>query len=142
VVVLDIDEERRRISLGIKQLDKDPFSTWLATHDKGVIVKGIVREVDAKGAIVELDEGVEGYIRASDLSSDRVDDVRSVLKEGDEIEAKFMGVDRRNRSISLSIKAKDYEEEKAVISQYNSDASSVAKTSMGDLLKEQLDADK
>ena len=101
-----------------------------------------MREVDAKGAIVELDEGVEGYIRASDLSSDRVDDVRSVLKEGDEIEAKFMGVDRRNRSISLSIKAKDYEEEKAVISQYNSDASSVAKTSMGDLLKEQLDADK
>ena len=142
MVVLDIDEERRRISLGIKQLDKDPFSTWLATHDKGVIVKGSVREVDAKGAIVELDEGVEGYIRASDLSSDRVDDVRSVLKEGDEIEAKFMGVDRRNRSISLSIKAKDYEEEKAVISQYNSDASSVAKTSMGDLLKEQLDADK
>ena len=101
-----------------------------------------MREVDAKGAIVELDEGVEGYIRASDLSSDRVDDVRSVLKEGDEIEAKFMGVDRRNRSISLSIKVKDYEEEKAVISQYNSDASSVAKTSMGDLLKEQLDADK
>ena len=115
---------------------------WLATHDKGVIVKGIVREVDAKGAIVELDEGVEGYIRASDLSRERVDDVRSVLKEGDEIEAKFMGVDRRNRSISLSIKAKDYEEEKAVISQYNSDASSVAKTSMADLLKEQLDADK
>ena len=113
MVVLDIDEERCRISLGIKQLDKAPFSIWLATHDKGVIVKGIVREVDAKGAIVELDEGVEGYIRASDLSRERVDDVRSVLKEGDEIEAKFMGVDRRNRSISLSIKAKDYEEEKA-----------------------------
>ncbi|BAN69290.1 30S ribosomal protein S1 [endosymbiont of unidentified scaly snail isolate Monju] len=142
VVLAAVDPERERISLGIKQLDKDPFSTWLATHDKGAIVKGIVREVDAKGAIVELDEGVEGYIRASDLSRDRVEDARSVLKEGDEIEAKFMGVDRRNRSISLSIKAKDYEEEKALISQYNSDASSAGKTSMADLLKEQLDADK
>ena len=87
MVVLDIDEERRRISLGIKQLDKDPFSTWLATHDKGVIVKGIVREVDAKGAIVELDEGVEGYIRASDLSS--VDGFQNPRINGEGISQEF-----------------------------------------------------
>ena len=141
-VVLAVDPERERISLGIKQLDKDPFSTWLATHDKGSIVSGTVREVDAKGAIVDLDEGVEGYLRASDLSRDRVEDARSVLKEGDTVEAKFMGVDRKNRTISLSVKAKDYDEEKAVISQYNSDASSAGTTSMADLLKEQLQADK
>ncbi|HHI75806.1 MAG TPA: 30S ribosomal protein S1 [Gammaproteobacteria bacterium] len=141
-VVLAVDPERERISLGIKQLDKDPFSTWLATHEKGSIVKGVVSEVDAKGAVVDLDEGVEGYIRASDLSRDRVEDARSVLSVGDEVEAKFMGVDRKNRTISLSIKAKDYDEEKAVISQYNTDASSAGKTSMADLLKEQLDSDK
>ncbi len=141
-VVLAVDPERERISLGIKQLDKDPFSTWLATHDKGSIVTGTVREVDAKGAVIDLEEGVEGYLRASDLSRDRVEDARSVLKEGDGVEAKFMGVDRKNRTISLSVKAKDYDEEKAVISQYNSDASSAGMTSMADLLKEQLEADK
>ncbi len=141
-VVLAVDPERERISLGIKQLDKDPFSTWLATHDKGSIVTGTVREVDAKGAVIDLEEGVEGYLRASDLSRDRVEDARSVLKEGDSVEAKFMGVDRKNRTISLSVKAKDYDEEKAVISQYNSDASSAGTTSMADLLKEQLEADK
>jgi small subunit ribosomal protein S1 len=141
-VVLAVDPERERISLGIKQLDKDPFSTWLATHDKGSVVNGTVREVDAKGAVIDLEEGVEGYLRASDLSRDRVEDARSVLKEGDGVEAKFMGVDRKNRTISLSIKAKDYDEEKAVISQYNIDASSAGTTSMADLLKEQLEADK
>jgi len=141
-VVLAVDPERERISLGVKQLDKDPFSTWLATHDKGSIVTGTVREVDAKGAVIDLEEGVEGYLRASDLSRDRVEDARALLKEGESVEAKFMGVDRKNRTISLSIKAKDYDEEKAVISQYNSDASSAGTTSMADLLKEQLGADK
>jgi len=142
-VVLAVDPERERISLGIKQLDKDPFSTWLATHDKGSVVTGTVREVDAKGAVIDLgEEGVEGYLRASDLARDRVEDARSVLKEGESIEAKFMGVDRKNRTISLSVKAKDYDEEKAVISQYNSDASTAGTTSMADLLKEQLQADK
>ncbi|RMG35684.1 MAG: 30S ribosomal protein S1 [Gammaproteobacteria bacterium] len=140
-VVLGVDPERERISLGIKQLDKDPFSTWLATHEKGSVVKGVVSGVDAKGAVVDLDEGVEGYIRASDLSRDRVEDARSVLSVGDEVEAKFMGVDRKNRTISLSIKAKDYDEEKAAISAYNTDASSAGKTSMADLLKEQLEGD-
>ncbi len=141
-VVLGVDPERERISLGIKQLDKDPFSTWLATHEKGSIVKGKVHEVDAKGAVIDLEEGVEGYLRASDLSRDRVEDARSVLKEGDEVEAKFMGVDRKNRTISLSVKAKDYDEEKAAISAYNTDASSAGMTSMADLLKEQLEGDK
>ncbi len=141
-VVLAVDPERERISLGIKQLDKDPFSTWLATHDKGSVVSGTVREVDAKGAVIDLEEGVEGYLRASDLSRDRVEDARSVLKEGDTVEAKFMGVDRKNRTISLSIKAKDYDEEKAVISQYNTDAKSAGTTSMADLLREQLENDK
>ena len=140
-VVLAVDPERERISLGIKQLDKDPFSTWLATHEKGSVVTGTVREVDAKGAVIDLEEGVEGYLRASDLSRDRVEDARSVLKEGESVEAKFMGVDRKNRTISLSVKAKDYDEEKAVISQYNSDASTAGTTSMADLLKEQLEAD-
>ena len=140
-VVLAVDPERERISLGIKQLDKDPFSTWLATHEKGSVVTGTVREVDAKGAVIDLEEGVEGYLRASDLSRDRVEDARSVLKEGESLEAKFMGVDRKNRTISLSVKAKDYDEEKAVISQYNSDASTAGTTSMADLLKEQLEAD-
>ena len=99
-------------------------------------------EVDAKGAVIGLEDGVEGYLRASDLSRDRVEDARSVLKEGDNVEAKFMGVDRKNRTLSLSIKAKDYEEEKAVISAYSSDSSNAGTTSMADLLKEQLDADK
>ena len=141
-VVLGVDPERERISLGIKQMDKDPFSTWMATHDKGSIVSGTVQEVDAKGAVIDLGDGVEGYLRASDLARDRVEDARSILKEGDTVEAKFMGVDRKNRTISLSIKAKDYDEEKAVISQYNTDASSAGTTSMADLLKEQLEADK
>jgi len=141
-VVLAVDPERERISLGVKQLDKDPFSTWLATHEKGSIVSGTVGEVDAKGAVIDLEEGVEGYLRASDLSRDRVEDARTLLKEGDSVEAKFMGVDRKNRTISLSVKAKDYDEEKAVISQYNSDSSSAGTTSMADLLKEQLEADK
>ena len=141
-VGLGVDPERERISLGIKQMDKDPFSTWMATHDKGSIVSGTVQEVDAKGAVIDLGDGVEGYLRASDLARDRVEDARSILKEGDTVEAKFMGVDRKNRTISLSIKAKDYDEEKAVISQYNTDASSAGTTSMADLLKEQLEADK
>ncbi len=101
-----------------------------------------MREVDAKGAVIDLEEGVEGYLRASDLSRDRVEDARSVLKEGDTVEAKFMGVDRKNRTISLSIKAKDYDEEKAVISQYNTDAKTAGTTSMADLLREQLESDK
>ncbi len=136
-VVLSVDPERERISLGVKQLDKDPFSTYLGKHSKGSIVKGVIKEVDAKGAVVELDEGIEGYLRASEISRDRVEDARSVLKEGDEIEAKFMGVDRKNRTITLSIKAKDYAEEQAAIQNYSREAASSA-TTLGDLLKQQM----
>ena len=139
-VVLAVDPERERISLGLKQMDSDPFGNFIAMNEKGSIVKGTVAEVDAKGAVVTLsDDGVEGYIRSSDLARDRVDDARSVLKEGDEIEAKFAGVDRKNRTISLSIKAKDFDDEKSAIAAYNSDAASAGTTSMADLLKEQMD---
>ena len=137
-VVLAVDPERERISLGIKQLDKDPFSTFLATHDKGGIVAGTVREVDAKGAVIELTDGVEGYLRASEISRDRVEDARSAIKEGEEITAKFTGVDRKNRVITLSIKAKDFDDEKAVLASYKAD-SSLGTSSLGDILKDQLE---
>jgi small subunit ribosomal protein S1 len=135
-VVLAVDPERERISLGVKQLDKDPFSAFLALHEKGSVVKGTVSEVDAKGATIQLGDGVEGYLRASELSRDRVEDARSVLKAGEEIEAKFIGVDRKNRTISLSVKAKDVDDEQAAIAGYSRD--SQRGTTLGDLLKEQM----
>lgn len=137
-VVLAVDPERERISLGVKQLDKDPFSSFLAANEKGSFVKGTVKEVDAKGAVIELTDGVEGYLRASELSRDRVEDARSILNEGDEVEAKFTGVDRKNRTISLSIKAKDEDEEKQVIAGYTGDAGASGGATLGDLLKEQM----
>ncbi|MES9981349.1 MAG: 30S ribosomal protein S1, partial [Candidatus Thiodiazotropha sp. 6PLUC5] len=106
-VVLSVDPERERISLGIKQLAQDPFSLFVAANEKGSFVRGTVTEVDAKGAVITLADGVEGYLRASELSRDRVEDARAMIKDGQEIEAKFIGVDRKNRTISLSIKAKD-----------------------------------
>ncbi len=135
-VVLAVDPERERISLGVKQLDKDPFSAFLAMHEKGGVVKGTVSEVDAKGATIQLGDGVEGYLRASELSRDRVEDARSVLKAGEEIEAKFIGVDRKNRTISLSVKAKDVDDEQAAIAGYSRD--SQRGTTLGDLIKEQM----
>jgi len=137
-VVLSVDPERERISLGIKQLEQDPFSSWLADHPKGTILKGTVREVDAKGALIDLGGGVEGYLRASDISRERVEDARQAVKVGDEVEAKFMAVDRKNRTISLSIKAKDAQEEAEVMDTYRS--SSAGTTTLGDLLKEQMDS--
>jgi small subunit ribosomal protein S1 len=135
-MVLSIDPERERISLGIKQLAKDPFSAYIAEHPKGSIVTGVVREVDAKGAIVDLGNGVDGQLRASELSRDRVEDARLLLKVGQEIEARFTGVDRKGRSISLSIKAKDIHEEQEAMQNYRTD--SPTGTSLGDLLKEQI----
>jgi small subunit ribosomal protein S1 len=137
-VVLAVDPERERISLGIKQLDKDPFSLYMATHDKGSVVRGTITDVDAKGATVELADGIEGYIRASDISRDRVEDARSALNVGDQVEAKFTGVDRKNRMLTLSIKAKDFEEEKATIASYSKESAAAGTSSLGDLLKEQL----
>jgi small subunit ribosomal protein S1 len=135
-MVLSIDPERERISLGIKQLAKDPFSAYIAEHPKGSVVKGLVREVDAKGAIIDLGNGVDGQLRASELSRDRVEDARLLLKVGDEVEARFTGVDRKGRSISLSIKAKDIHEEQEAMQNYRTD--SPTGTSLGDLLKEQI----
>ncbi len=135
-VILSIDSERERISLGIKQLDKDPFSAYLAEHPKGSIVKGVVTEVDAKGAQIDLG-GVEGYLRASELSRDRVEDARMFLKAGEEIEARFVGIDRKSRAISLSIKAKEAQEEAQAVQSYKKSDSSTG-TSLGDLLKEQI----
>jgi small subunit ribosomal protein S1 len=135
-MVLSIDPERERISLGIKQLAKDPFSAYIAEHPKGTIVKGVVREVDAKGAIIDLGNGVDGQLRASELSRDRVEDARLLLKVGEEVEARFTGVDRKGRSISLSIKQKDMQEEQEAMQNYRTD--SPTGTSLGDLLKEQI----
>ncbi len=138
-IVLSIDPERERISLGIKQLDRDPFSNFVAENPKGSIVKGTVTAVDAKAATVALvpEDGIEGTLRASELSRDRVEDARTVLKEGDEVEAKLIGVDRKTRTIMLSIKAKESDEEAAVMQDYS--AGEGATTSLGDLLKEQME---
>ena len=135
-VVLAVDPERERISLGVKQLDQDPFSTYVAANPKGSIVNGTVKEVDARGAVIELTEGVEAYIRVSELSRERVEDASTILKVGDALEAKFIGVDRKSRVINLSVKAKDVAEEAEVMQEYTDGGG--ATTSLGDLLKDQL----
>ncbi len=139
-VVLAVDAQRERISLGIKQLEKDPFSNFLAEHPKGSMIRGKVATVDAKGAMVDLGNGIEGYLRASELSRDRVEDARTVLKEGDDIEARFVGMDRKNRSISLSVKAKEIQEEAQAMEDYARNTSS-GTTTLGDLLKEHIGND-
>ena len=110
-VILSVDPERERISTGIKQLEDDPFSNYAAVNDKGSIVRGTVKEVDAKGAIIDLGNDIEATLKASEISRDRVEDARNVLKEGDEVEAKIISIDRKSRVISLSIKSKDVEDE-------------------------------
>jgi small subunit ribosomal protein S1 len=138
-VVLNIEPERERISLGVKQLDKDPMSQFLADHPKGSIVTGIVKEVDAKMATVELEDGVIGQLRASEISRDRVEDARTALKVGEEIEARFTGVDRKSRVLSLSIKAKEAHEEAQAIQTYKTESSQTSSSAtLGDLLKEQM----
>ena len=139
-VVLSVDPERERISLGVKQLEKDPFANFVAAHSKGSVVKGTVKEVDAKAAIIDLGDGVDGTLRASELSLDRIEDARTILNVGDEVEAKFMGVDRKSRAIMLSVKAKDSDDEAAMMQDYGS-AGSDAKTSLGDVLKQHLGND-
>jgi small subunit ribosomal protein S1 len=138
-MVLSIDPERERISLGIKQLAKDPFSAFIAENPKGSIIKGTVKEVDARGAVIDLGNGIDGQLRATEIGRDRIDDARAVLKVGDEVESKFIGVDRKTRTISLSIKAKEVHEEAEAVQSYRSDAPTTG-TSLGDLLKEQINA--
>merc|ERR1712072_434546 len=118
-VVLQVDPERERISLGVKQIEEDPFNQYLATNKKGTIVNGTVTAVDAKGVTVNLAEEVDGYIRVADLSRDRIEDATEVASVGDSIEAKFMGVDRKNRTVNLSVKAKDQADEKEAIDKVN-----------------------
>jgi small subunit ribosomal protein S1 len=137
-MVLSIDPERERISLGIKQLAKDPFSAYIADNPKGTVVRGVVKEVDARGAVIDLGNGIEGQLRSSELGRDRVEDARTVLKVGEEVEAKFTGVDRKSRTISLSIKAKEMHEEAEAVSSYRSESGASSGTSLGDLLKEQI----
>src|SRR5690348_12223547 len=140
-VVLAIDVERERISLGIKQLDGDPFSNYVATHDKGNVVTGTVKSLDAKGAVIALEGDVEGYLRASEVARDRVEDIRSHLKENDSVTAMIINIDRKNRSINLSIKAKDHAEEAEAMQRMSAEnqGASAGTTNLGALLKAKLD---
>ncbi|MCB2385722.1 MULTISPECIES: 30S ribosomal protein S1 [Thalassolituus] len=139
-VILSIDPERERISLGVKQLESDPFSEYVAENDKGTLITGKVISVDAKAAIIEIAPGVEGTLKASDISRDKVEDARNVLNEGDAVEAVITAVDRKNRAISLSVKAKDSAEDKAALKEQRAkaDAEMTGPTTIGDLIKEQL----
>lgn len=137
-VVLAVDPERERISLGVKQIDGDPFSNYVGEHGKGSIVKGTVVSIDAKGATIALDRDIEGYLRSSDISREKIEDARSILNEGDEVEAKIITIDRKSRKISLSIKAKDMAEEADAVQEYTRKSSASASTSLGDKLKEKL----
>ncbi len=138
-LVLSIDVERERISLGIKQLSGDPFSNFTASHDKGSLVKGVVKSVDAKGAVIDLGDDIEGYLRASEVSRDRVEDLRTHLNEGDAVEAVVLNIDRKNRGINLSIKARDAVEETAAMQRVASESpANAGTTSLGALLKAKL----
>jgi len=138
-VVLAIDVERERISLGIKQLEGDPFTNFIATHDKNSVVRGTVRSVDAKGAVVQLSDDIEGYLRASEAARERVEDLRTLLKEGDTLDAMIINVDRKSRSINLSIKAKDQAEQNEAMQKLQSESSaSSGTTNLGALLKAKL----
>jgi len=138
-VVLAIDVERERISLGIKQLEGDPFTNFIATHDKNSVVKGTVKSVDARGAVVQLSDEVEGYLRASEAARERVEDLRTLLKEGDILDIMIINVDRKSRSINLSIKAKDQaEQNEAMQKLQNESSASSGTTNLGALLKAKL----
>jgi small subunit ribosomal protein S1 len=140
-VVLSIDVERERISLGVKQMNGDPFNNFASAHDKGSIVTGTVKSVDAKGAVIDLGEDTEGYLRASEISPDRVEDARNVLKEGDSVTAVITNIDRKTRSIQLSIRAKDQAEAREAMANMKEDSQS-GTTNLGALLRAKLDQSK
>ncbi len=138
-MILAIDPERERISLGIKQMQNDPFSNYVAENDKGSIVKGVVISIDAKAATIKLADDVEAVLKASEISRDKVEDARNVLKEGDEVEAKIISVDRKTRSIGLSVKSKDVEDEKDTVRDHGKkEAEQSSPTTIGDLIKAQM----
>ncbi|ARU57505.1 30S ribosomal subunit protein S1 [Oleiphilus messinensis] len=138
-VILSVDPERERISLGIKQLERDPFAEYIQVNDKGAIVTGTVKSVDAKAAILELSEEVEAVLKASEISRDKVEDARNVLNEGEEVEAKIISVDRKNRVINLSVKSKDIDDEKQAMKDVkDKQVESAGPTTIGDLIKEQM----
>jgi small subunit ribosomal protein S1 len=138
-VVLAIDTDKERISLGIKQLEGDPYTTYVATHDKGSLVKGTVKSMDAKGAVIDLGDEIEGYLRASEVARDRVEDIRTHLKEGDSVEAMIINIDRKNRQINLSIKQKDAAEHADAMQKFAAEPST-GTTNLGALLKAKLDS--
>jgi small subunit ribosomal protein S1 len=138
-VILSVDSEKERISLGIKQQENDPFSEYVAANDRGTIVNGTVKSVEAKEAVIELAEGIDATLKASEISIDRIEDARNELKVGDSVEAKIVAVDRRNRSINLSIKAKDVADEKQAMREVREvDVPTDGPTTIGDLIKAQM----
>ncbi|MBT5489007.1 MAG: 30S ribosomal protein S1, partial [Halieaceae bacterium] len=138
-VILSIDPERERISLGIKQLEEDAFSLYVSDNDRGSLVTGKVTEVDAKGAVIKLSDEVDGYLKAADISFDRVDDARSELNVGDSVEAKVINVDRKSRALGLSIKAKDIDDEKEAVASLKEQDETSSPGTIGDLIKAQMD---
>ena len=134
--MLAVDPERERISLGIKQLEQDPFGQYMAANPKGSILTGTVREVDARGATIDLADGIEGYLRASDIAKERIEDATQHLKVGDSVEAKFIGMDRKGRTLQLSIRAKEEADLQDVLDEYQS--ASGGTTKLGALLREQM----
>jgi small subunit ribosomal protein S1 len=138
-VILSIDPERERISLGIKQLEEDAFSLYVSDNDRGSLVTGKVTEVDAKGAVIKLSDEVDGYLKAVDISFDRVDDARSELNVGDSVEAKVINVDRKSRALGLSIKAKDIDDEKEAVASLKEQDETSSPGTIGDLIKAQMD---
>ncbi|HUS24516.1 MAG TPA: 30S ribosomal protein S1 [Candidatus Binatia bacterium] len=140
-VVLAIDGARERISLGVKQIAQDPLTQFMAENPKGTVVKGIVRKVDFRGADITLAPGVEGYIKAGDISREKAEDATKLLKEGDTLESRFVGIDRKNRVLMLSVRAKEIHEEQEAVDEYNKGSSGAGKTSLGDILKEKMGAE-
>jgi small subunit ribosomal protein S1 len=141
--VLAIDVERERISLGIKQLDGDPFTSYAGQHEKGALVTGTVKSVDPKGAVVAIGGDIDGYLRASEISRDRVEDARNHLKEGDTVEAMIINIDRKNRSIALSIKAKDSVETAEAIQRLQAETgAATGTTNLGALLRAKLSSER
>jgi len=138
-LVLEVERDKQRISLGIKQLDVDPFTSFTTLNDRGAIVTGKVKSVDPRGAEIQLNEDVTGYLRASEISRDRVEDARNVLKEGDEVTAVVVNVDRKTRNIQLSIKAKDMADQNEAMASLNQNTGNAGTTNLGALLKAKLD---